>query len=186
MNSKPIAAMTALLTALQGCASTAELEARQLAWRGPSPGPCLFGGVSPPSVQHCVRLGFGDEALMQAVNVQVLRDLGRRPRCTVHASAVQRALQAYPEMRTEMVYSCPGGADRCHVSLLVQAADGRRYVLDNGSVFPREPAHVGSFEAYAQAVDRRYWIGRPPTTAQALGWDQLFAALELPLRSRAR
>jgi hypothetical protein len=79
MNPKPIVAMTALLAALQGCASTAELEARQLAWRGPSSGPCLFGGVTSRSVQHCARVDFGDEALMQAVNTQVLRWLGRPP-----------------------------------------------------------------------------------------------------------
>jgi len=185
MNPKTFAAMTALLAALQGCASTAELEARQLAWRGPSSGPCLFGGVTSRSVQHCARVDFGDEALMQAVNTQVLRDLGRRPRCTAHAAAAQQALRNHPEVRTQLVYSCPSGDERCHVSLLARGADGRSYVLDNGSVLAREPGHVGSFEAYAQAVGQRYWLGRPPTLAEARGIDELFAGLTLSVASRA-
>jgi hypothetical protein len=182
-----VVGMMALL--LPACASTSEIEAKQLAWKGPSAGPCLFGGVTSRSVQHCVQVSFGNEALLQSINAEVLQESGTRSRCTQHVAAVERRLKAYPGFKLQKIYSCPSGPDPtrpCHVSLMVSDIRNHRYVVDNGSVLRRDPGHVGTFRDFARAVDQRYWVGRPPSVAEAWGMDEIFANVRVTVARSAR
>lgn len=155
-----------------GCISMQEIsqreEARQLAWTGPGAGPCLFGGATPRAAEHCAQVNFGVEGVLQAVNERVRSGLGSDADCKQHVAEVRRALARRTDLRTEPVYSCPiGGRARgeCHVSLAVTTADGKRYVVDNGSAVGDTvgAGGVAEFAAYANGVEHVYWVGTPPT-----------------------
>ncbi|MBI2383307.1 MAG: hypothetical protein HYV18_04470 [Gammaproteobacteria bacterium] len=165
-------AVTALVPLMSACAGLEPTEEEQLAYRGgaaPSGNPCLFGGVTPRAVQHCATVNFGVEGFLGALNRQVLDALPARADCEEHAAEVVRQLASYRDYRAERVYSCPRyvqAGDSCHVSVLVAAPDGARYVLDNGAVLANElGSHTGRFESFAQAVGR-YWIGIAPSQTE--------------------
>jgi hypothetical protein len=162
-----------------GCASTAQLEARQLAYRGGNGwlgNPCLFGGVTPAAQAHCSTVELGSEGRMIVTNARVLAALPEHADCNTHVAHLKAALAGDPGIRVESIYSCPNGGGAqglCHVSALVKDAQGVQYVLDNGAALGARNGSVATLAAFAQAVDGEYWVGTPPTAAQAIGIDSL-------------
>lgn len=161
---------------MQGCASTTDLEARQLAWDGSGPNPCLFGGVTPQAAAHCQSQRWHSTGTLMALNREALEGLPKDPRdrpCQVHVSRLEEALAAHPQLRHQPVYSCPlknNPRGSCHVSLLVMDEEGRSHVLDNGAVL--NPYHysasVGSLEEFSAELGGVYWIGYIPDDAREI------------------
>jgi hypothetical protein len=119
------------------------------------------------------RAGAEPEAVLEALNDSVIGHIGEGAACTEHADAAAAAVADLPGYDSLPVYSCPASARAkgvCHVSLLVTAPDGVRYVLDNGSVIDDAvgPSHVARFEAFSERVDGLYWIGLSPDLGQVL------------------
>lgn len=67
-------------------------EARQLAWTGAGPGPCLFDGVSERADRHCAVVNFGTEGVLMAVNDRAQGGV-ERVSCEEHVRAVHRELE---------------------------------------------------------------------------------------------
>ena len=170
-NFMALAAVLALAM-LQGCASTAEVEQRQLAYDGHGSNPCLFGGVTAAANAHCQQVRWGGEGLLMAINNQALRGLSRdnadHP-CQEHVARVEAALRSQAGYSSQRIYSCPdGSSDNCHVSLLVSAPDQQMYVVDNGAVLSGEHfrASVAHLDDYAAQLDNIYWVGSLPDHAR--------------------
>lgn len=141
---------------IQGCVSTAEMEARQLAYSGAGPNPCLWGGVTERASQHCAEVSWGTEALLIAANREAMRDLPQsdddKP-CQIHVQRLEKALMSVDGLTARRLYSCPDNRNSgavCHVSLMVTEKAGRKFILDNGAVLPRTifPDGVSSMEQY--------------------------------------
>jgi hypothetical protein len=140
-------------------------------WR-PTKGYCAFGGETPALSAWCAEVNFGGESLAliaRTVNEKVLaRAAGQPLACTDHVAQARRELTEFPDYTVTELYSCDAnpplenGRPVCHVSLMVANATGDRVVLDNGHVFePATTAGVGSFQEFAQLVDR-HWAGEQP------------------------
>ena len=119
------------------------------------------------------RAAVEPEPVLEAVNDSVIGKLGEGVLCTAHVDAAAVAVSQLPGYDSIPVYSCPKSARAqgvCHVSLLVTAPDGVRYVLDNGSVIDDAVglSHVARFEDYSERVDGVYWIGLAPDMGQVL------------------
>jgi hypothetical protein len=161
------------LLLLQGCASTAQMEQRQLAWDGHGSNPCLFGGVTDQAQAHCQSVRLGGEGTLMAINTKAMQGLSKSNAdhpCQVHVARVEAALANNPNYRTQRIYSCPeGGSENCHVSLLV-AANREMYVLDNGAVLKsnRYAASVAHLDEFSEELNDVYWIGRMPDNAHAI------------------
>ena len=159
---------------LQGCASTAELEQRQLAYSGQGSNPCLFGGVTEAANTHCQQVRWGSEGALMAINAQATRGLSRDDAdhpCQEHVARVEAALKSQPGYKSQRVYSCPLGAgESCHVSLLVSAPDHKMYVVDNGAVLKDERyrASVAALDDYANELENVYWVGSMPDNARQI------------------
>jgi len=166
-----------------GCASTAQLEARQLSYRGGSGwlgNPCLLGGVTPAAQAHCSTVELGSEGRMIVTNARVLAALPKEADCNAHVAHLTAAFAGDHNIRVELIYSCPNGGGAqgiCHVSALVKDAQGVQYVLDNGAALGASNGSVATLSAFAEAVDGEYWIGAPPTAAQAIGIDSLMRSM---------
>lgn len=161
-----------------GCASTEQIESRQLAYRGGAlfGNPCLFGGVTPRAQAHCSMLEFGTEGLLLAANAKVLRALPHGADCKDHVASLTAKLAANPALKVEPVYSCPNGGGPegiCHVSALVSDVLGTRYVVDNGTVLGVAYGGVSTLDRFVAELDGEYWVGQPPGQAQAIGLEAL-------------
>lgn len=162
-----------LVLGLQGCASTAQIEQRQLAYNGHGANPCLFGGVSDKAQAHCEAVRSGAEGLLTAINTKAMQGLPRSNAahpCQIHAARVEAALAHNPNYRTQRIYSCPeGGTENCHVSVLVAGAHDM-YVLDNGAVLKgsRYPGSVAHLDEFTEELNDIYWIGKMPVNAHAI------------------
>ena len=175
MSSRHTLGMIMLAALLHGCAS-AGLEARQLAWHGSGPNPCVFGGVTPAAEAHCLEQRWRSGGELIAINNAALDGLSKDPRdlpCQVHVARAEQALRERPGFEFEPVYSCPiknNPRGSCHVSLLVTDEEGRRHVLDNGAVLRPEhyTASVASLDDYADELDGVYWIGHIPDNAREI------------------
>ncbi|HVT34298.1 MAG TPA: hypothetical protein VHE37_01840 [Nevskiaceae bacterium] len=174
MRIKFLAGVAVAVMMLQGCASTAELEQRQLAYTGTGSNPCLFGGVTEAANLHCQQVRWGSEGVLMAINAQATRGLSRDDAdhpCQEHVKRVETALADHPGYRSQRVYSCPaGGSDNCHVSLLVSAPDHKMYVVDNGAVLKddRYRGNVAALQEYAAELDQVYWVGSMPANAKQI------------------
>jgi len=169
-------AAVAILVAASGCAtpgSSNEIDGRfEAGWR-PSKTYCLFGGETPRLAAYCARQTFGDEGYLAAINQQALQSLPEDGHCREHAAAVLALLKDDPDLRSQMIYSCPKGVGRdqpCHVSVLATAADGRQWVLDNGAVVNASVGVAGvvAMRDFAAEVQQVYWVDHPPTMMQAM------------------
>ena len=158
-----LTAMSATIgLALSACASTGDLEARQLAYNGTGPNPCTFGGATERAVAHCARMNFGTLGLLTAINERVLETLPAGADCEDHVAAVQQRL-AGTGLRGKPVYTCPMTSldGVCHVSLHVVDPAGKQFVVDNGAaVNALYPAHVAEFEEFRQLVGQAYWFDK--------------------------
>lgn len=164
------------LVLVTGCASTAQIEQKQLAYRGGGglSNPCLFGGVTAQSQAHCMAVEFGTEGMLISANTTVVASLSRGADCKDHVASLSRKLAADPTLKVEPVYSCPdnGGAKGiCHVSALVTDALGARYVVDNGAVLGVGYAGVAPLDRFVAELGGEYWVGQPPSHAQAIGLE---------------
>ena len=162
------------LLLLQGCATTAQMEQRQLAYNGAGDNPCLFGGVTPEAEQHCRQVRWGGEGLLIALNSEAVQGLPQADSahpCQIHVARMEAALAHNPKYRTQRIYSCPeGGSENCHVSLLVAAPDNQMYVVDNGAVLKdaRYRGRVAHLDEFANELDDIYWIGQMPDHAHEI------------------
>lgn len=162
-----------------GCASTADTEARQLAYRGDGGlmgNPCRFGGVTARAQAHCDSVEFGTEGTLISANSSVIAALPRGADCKEHVARLTTRLAAYPELKVEPVYSCPNGGGAkgiCHVSALVTDKLGAKYVVDNGAVLGFGYAGVARMDQYVAEVGGEYWVNQAPTQAQAIGLETL-------------
>jgi len=180
-------AIAALALLMQGCATFMPTEGEQLSWNGPGAGPCLFGGVSERTVEHCARVTLGAEAMLTSINSKALALLPEDAKCTEHVQKARELLKEHSDVQTQLVYSCPQGqADRsvCHVSVLATTADGRQYVLDNGAAVPAAASHVASLDEFRNEVGQ-YWVDQPPTMAQAWGIDELLGEVDIAAKAAA-
>jgi hypothetical protein len=171
---KPVVAGI-VLCMLGGCSaierSTAQEEARQLAWTGPGAGPCAFGGVTPRAENHCALVMYGSLGMLEAVNDKVRRKLGPVIACQDHVREAKRELARHRGIKTESLYSCPPAtraSGECHVSLLVTTPEKEQFVLDNGVVVSDAMGvdGVASYALFTRAVDGVTWRGRQPTVPQ--------------------
>lgn len=164
---------------MAGCASTAEIEKRQLSYRGDGgflSDPCLFGGVTAKAQAHCTGIEFGTEGVLLSANTKVLKALPKGADCKTHVAAVTEKLSADPTLTVQPIYSCPGGGAAeglCHVSALVTDVTGQQYVVDNGSVLGPGYAGVSRMDQFVAELGSEYWIDEPPTKAQAIGLETL-------------
>lgn len=164
-----------------GCASTAEIEQRQLAYRGDGgllSDPCLFGGVTAKAQAHCTGIEFGTEGVLLSVNTKVLKALPKGADCKTHVAAVTEKLSADPTLTVQPIYSCPGGGGAeglCHVSALVTDLTGQQYVVDNGSVLGPGYAGVSRKDQFVAELGSEYWVDQPPSKAQAIGLESLMS-----------
>lgn len=161
----------ALFGFLQGCASTLEMEARQLAWDGSGKNPCLLGGVTEVAQQHCMSVRWQDNGMLMAMNRTAMENLPKLHPCQAHVARLEKALESHPEYTHERLYSCPTKNNPngdCHVSLLVHDQEGRSMVLDNGAVLNQQTytASIASLNAYADELGTVYWIGYMPEDAR--------------------
>lgn len=151
-----------------------ELDAKFAAGWRPSKGHCTFGGETPTLSAWCAEVNFGAEGLeliARSVNDQILaRAGGQTLACTDHVAQARREFAAYPSYTVTELYSCDAnppmqdGRPVCHVSLMVASVTGARVVLDNGHVLqPGTTGGVGTYQEFAQLVDR-HWTGPTPTS----------------------
>ena len=161
------------LLLLQACASTAQMEQRQLAYNGTGDNPCLFGGVTAQAETHCREVRWGGEGLLISLNQEAVQGLPQADSahpCQIHVARLEAALAHNPNYRTQRIYSCPeGGTENCHVSVLVAGAHDM-YVLDNGAVLKdsRYPGSVAHLDEYTEELGDIYWIGKMPVNAHAI------------------
>lgn len=156
-----------LSLSLQGCASLAEMEARQLAYDGSGRNPCLWGGVTEKADAHCAEVRWGLQGYLIALNGRASQHLPTAvdaAPCVEHVQRLEQTLAARTDLHSERIYSCPNYAvdGTCHVSLVVTDARGERYVLDNGAVLKDSSSQegVGSFETFVALTGGEYWMGK--------------------------
>lgn len=166
----------AMLVAAGGCAtpgSSNEIDRRfEAGWR-PSKTYCLFGGETPKVNAYCALQNFGYEGYLAAINQQALLSLPEGAHCREHTAAVAALLKDQPDLRSQMIYSCPKGVGPgvpCHVSILATTPDGRQWVLDNGAIVNATVGVSGvvAMRDFAAEVQQAYWVDRPPTMMQAM------------------
>lgn len=117
------------------------------------------------------------EVRLRRLNQDVLSLLPTDADCEAHVAMALDFLIARMDLVGEPVYSCPGelravGVQplRCHVSVLVAARSGERWVLDNGTVLPRSHSAVGTVEEFHQGTNGVYWTGTKPDLFASLGF----------------
>lgn len=182
---KQLMAFAAMVALLGGCAamekSDRRIEARQLAWTGPGIGPCAFGGVTPLADAHCSMLNWGPEGVLTAINQKAIRRVGQGAGALAHVEEVSRILLRHEDMSAERLYTCRRDATSeadCHVSLLVTAVDGERFVVDSGRVVGQTMAShgVATFMVFELFVNGVYAVGTPPVAHMAGGGASTSAA----------
>lgn len=166
-----------LLLASAGCSTIGgadDVDQRFAAGWRPSKADCVFGGAAPQTDAYCARLDSGGEGaltLLRAVNESVLGETaGGALACTDHVAIVKMRLAAYgDEYQAQELYSCDrdapvvDGRKACHVSLLVvEAATGSRFVVDNGYVLNSTVSGgVGTYAEFSGRVAYA-WTGKTP------------------------
>jgi hypothetical protein len=171
---KFLATMVSAACLLGGCATTGEIEKRQLAYDGTGSNPCLWGGVTEKADAHCAEVRCGTIGYLTAINSHARRALpeaeGSAP-CQVHVARLQAALSERSDLRSQAVYSCPPQlSGQCHLSLLVTDASGAQYVLDNGAVFGEAQAAsgVGTLQRYSELAGNHRLVAPSHSTVAAL------------------
>lgn len=164
-----VLAVTIVALTATGCATQARLAAldKQFdeGWR-PGKGYCLFGGETEKINNYCARMYFGVEGELQAINASVIASLPPEAKCRDHANAALAAIKQVPDLKGELVYSCPKvGSTTCHVSVLVKDPSGNQWVMDNRAVVSSTLGVNGvtNFTAFAGVLDNVYWVGLPPS-----------------------